>query len=57
MVNTSPSKAESAGLIAGQGAETPHMLQGQNNQNINNRSNIVTNTVKTLKMVHIFKTL
>ena len=38
-----------------------HMPQGLKNQNIRNRSNIVTNLIKRLKMVHIktksFKTL
>ena len=32
-----------------------HMLPGQKNQNINNRGNIVINSIETLKMVHIKK--
>ena len=40
------------GLIPGQGAMIPHATWSKN-QNRNNRSNIVTNSVKTLKMIHI----
>ena len=36
------------------GAKIPRSLQPKKNQNINNRSNIVTNSIKTVKMVHIF---
>ena len=53
MVKTSPSNAGGAGSIPGQGAEIPH-ASWPKTQNIN-RSNIVTNSIKTLKMVHIFK--
>ena len=34
-----------------------HMPLGQKNQNINNRSNVVTNIIDTLKMVDIKKFL
>ena len=54
MGETSPSKAGGVGLIPGQGAKTPHAPQPKN-QNINNRSNNVTNSIKTLKMGHIKK--
>ena len=50
MVKTSPSNA---GLIPGQAAKIPH-TSWPKNQNMN-RSNIVTDSVKTLKMVHIKK--
>ena len=33
----------------------PHMPQGPKNQNTNNRSNIVTNSIKTFKMIHFKK--
>ena len=49
-----PSKAEGTGLIPGQGAKIPHAFQPKN-QNIKKKkiNNIVTNSIKTLKMVHI----
>ena len=37
-------------LVGGLSSQMPHE---QKNQNINNRSNIVTNSTKTLKMVHV----
>ena len=43
-------------LIPGQGAMIPHATWSKN-QNRNNRSNIVTNSVKTLKIIHINKNL
>ena len=49
-----PSKAVGTGLIPGQGIKIPHILQLKN-QNINHRSNIITNSRKTLKMAHIKK--
>ena len=52
MVKTSPSNAGGAGSITAQGAEISHGSQPKN-QNINSRRNIVTNSIKTLKMVHI----
>ena len=46
MVKTLPSNAGSAGLIPGQGVKIPHASRPKN-QNINNRSNIVTKSIKT----------
>ena len=37
-----------------QGARIPH---GPKNQNINRKSDVATNSIKTLKMVHIKKNL
>ena len=53
VVKTLPSNAGGAGLIPGQRAKISHAL-GPKNQNIN-RSNVVKNSTKTLKMVHIKK--
>ena len=53
MVKTSPFSAAVAGLIPNQGAKIPHASQSKN-QNVE-QSNIVTNSVKTFKMVHIQK--
>ena len=41
-------------MIPGQGVRIPH---GPKNQNINRKSNVATNSIKTLKMVHIKKNL
>ena len=46
VVNTSPSNAEGAGSIPGLGAKIPYALWPRN-QDINNISNIVTNSIKT----------
>ena len=54
VVRTSPCNVGGAGLIPGQGAMTPQASQPKI-QSINNRSNIVINSIKTLKMVHIKK--
>ena len=54
MVKTLPSRAGGAGSIPGRGTKMPHASQPKN-QNLKNRSNIVTNSIKTLKMVHIKK--
>ena len=54
VVKTSPSNAGGAGLISSQGAKISHALQPKN-QNVNNRSNGVTNSIKTLKTIHIKK--
>jgi len=54
LVMTLPSNAGDVGLIPGGGAKIPHAL-GLKNQNMNNRSKIVTNSIKTLQMVHIKK--
>ena len=53
VVKTSLSSAGDAGLIPGLGAKIPHASQPKN-QNIK-QSNFVTNSIKTLKMVHIKK--
>ena len=47
VVKACPSNAASAGSILGQGAKIPHASQSRN-QNINNRSNIATNSIKIL---------
>ena len=54
MVKTAPSNAGAVGVIPGQGTKIPH-ASWPKKQNINNSSNIVTNSRKTLKMVHITK--
>ena len=41
-------------MILGQGVKIPHVLRAKN-QNVN-RSNVVSKSLKTLKMVHIKKT-
>ena len=46
VVNTSPSNAEGAGSIPGLRAKIPYALWPRN-QDINNISNIVTNSIKT----------
>ena len=50
-VQTLPSDTGSVNSIPGWGAK----ICGQKTQNINYRSNIVTNSKKTLKTVHIKK--
>ena len=52
MVGTLPSNAGGASSIPGWGARIPHASRPRN-QNIKNRGNVVTDLVKTLKMVHI----
>ena len=54
MATTSSSREVGEGLILGWGAKIPQVFWPEN-QNKNNRSNIVTNPIKTLKLVHIFK--
>ena len=51
VVETSPSCAGGAGLIPGQRAKIPYSSQPKH-QNINNRGSTVTDSMKTLKMVH-----
>ena len=46
LIKTSPSKAGGAGSISGQRTRIPHASQPKN-QSINNRSSIVTNSIKT----------
>ena len=53
MVKTLPSNAGGAGSNPHQGTKIPHALWTKK-QNIK-RSNIVTNSIKILKMVHIKK--
>ena len=53
MVKSSP--FNEGGSIPGQGTKIPHTQWEINNQNINSRSNIVTNSITTLKMVHMRK--
>ena len=55
MVKTSPSNAEGVGSIPGRGAKIPH-ASWPKNQNIK-RKQFVTNSIKTLKIVHIKKIL
>ena len=57
VVKTLPSNAESAGSTPGWGASIPHASLPKNQNIKNNRSNIVTKSLKTLKMVHIKKSL
>ena len=53
MVETSPFNAEGVRLIPGWGAKISHTL-GPKKIKTENRNNIVTNSIKTLKkMVHI----
>ena len=48
VVKTLPFNARGAGLIPGLGAKIPHAL-GPKSQKTYNRSNIVANSIKTLK--------
>ena len=54
MVKTSPSSAGRVGLIPGQEAKIPQASWSKT-QNISNRGNLVSNSIKTLKKVHIKK--
>ena len=54
VVKTSPSNAGGVGSIPCWRAKIPH-ASGPKKENINNRSNIVTSSIKTLKMAHIKK--
>ena len=54
VVMTLPSNAVGTGLIPGWGAKILHFQQPKSK--IKNRNNIVTSSIKTLKMVHIKKT-
>ena len=51
-VKTLPSNAMGVALIPGWGARIPHALWSKK-QNVNNRSNIVTNSIRTIKMVPV----
>ena len=52
VVKNSPSNVGSEDSIPGQGAKIPYASWAKN-QSINNRNSIVTNSIKTLKKVHI----
>ena len=54
LVKTLSFSAKGEGSIPGQGAEIPHGMWPKK-QNTNNRSNMSTNSIKTVKMVHIKK--
>ena len=53
MGKTSPFNAGGASVIPGQGTKIPHASWPK--AKTENRSNIVTNSIKTLKTVHIKK--
>jgi len=53
VVKTSPSNVGGADSVPGRGAKIPHAW-GPKTQNLKH-STIITNSVKTLKMVHIKK--
>ena len=57
MVETLPSRAEGAGLVPAQGAKILNASQPKNKHKKKKRNNTVTNSIKTLKMVHIKKNL
>ena len=56
VIKTLPSKARSIGSVPGWGAKIPHASwpknQKKKKQKTQNRNSIVTNSIKTLKMVH-----
>ena len=54
VVKTSSSSAGHVGLIPGQEAKIPQASWSKT-QNISNRSNLVSNSIKTLEIVHIKK--
>ena len=56
MVKTLPYNSVGLGSIPGQGANILHVLQLKK-QNINNKNNTATNSIKTFKMVHVEKNL
>ena len=54
MVRAVPSNAEGKGSIPGQGAKIPHASRPKNQnkpQNPQNRSNIITNSIKDFKKI------
>ena len=51
---TLPFHVGGVGLIPGQALKVPH-ASWPKNQNMKSRSNIVTNSIKTLEMVHVKK--
>ena len=54
MVKTFPSSVGGMGSVPGLEAKIPYASQPKNH-NKSNRSNIVTTSIKTLKMIHIQK--
>ena len=56
MVKTAHSNAGGVGSIPGREAKIPH-ASGPKTPNIEERNNVVMNSIKTLKMVHIKKIL
>ena len=54
LVKTSSSNVKGEGSIPGQGTEIPHGMWPKK-QNPNTRSIISTNSIKTVKLVHIKK--
>ena len=54
MIKTSPSNAGDVGSVSDQGVKIPHASEPKHHD-INNISNIVTNSIKTLAKVHIKK--
>ena len=52
MVNSALSNAGGVGLIPGQGVKIPHALGAKKNPK-HKTINVVTNSIKTLEMVHI----
>ena len=57
VVKTSPPSAGGEGSIPGQGAKIPHALGPKPVPRKKHRSNTVTSSITTLKMVHIEKIL
>ena len=51
MIKTLPSNAEDVDLIPGQGAKIPH-ASWPKKQSIKTEAILVTNSIKTLKVVH-----
>ena len=52
VVKTLPSNAMGVALIPDWGARIPRALWSKK-QNVNNKSNIVTNSMRTVEMVHV----
>ena len=55
-IKTLSSNARDVGLIPGWGARIPH-ASWPKNQNIKNKNNITTNSIRALKMAHLKKDL
>ena len=57
MVKTPPSNVVGVGAIPSRGAKTPCLMTEKPTiaKTKQNKSNIVTNSIKTLKMVHIYQ--